>query len=84
MILNHFRESDTDSVKRRGTCVEPTYSMEGGSLDRLSQRTGTAAAVAAATLTNRQTPTAMVPMLYATEERSAKRRAMQECEMVSC
>ena len=77
MILNHFRERDTDSVKRRGTCIEPTYSMEAYS----SPRTGTAAA-AAATLTNRQTPTAMVPMLY-TEERSAKRRAMREYEMVS-
>lgn len=83
MLSNHFRESDSgidmDAVKRKRSCIEPTYSMEGDILGQLSPRTGTVAE----TLGNRnrrQTPTAMVPMLYA-EERSAKRKEIREYEM---
>ena len=67
MVFNHFsRENSADSVVRKGTSWEPTFMEECATTTRTE-----AAVTTVTTLSNRQTPTAMVPMLY-TEQSSAE------------
>ena len=75
VVFNHFsRENSADSAVRKGTSWEPTF------MEECATTTWTGAtATGVTTLSNRQTPTAMVPMLY-TEQSSAEGRESGESE----
>ena len=73
VVFNHFsREQSADSVKRKGTSWEPTFMEECATTTTRTEAT----VPAVTTPSNRQTPTAMVPMLY-TEQSSAKGRVSE-------